>query len=571
MRCFQFFIAMVFMVMLFMGCSKATGTVTPEDNLEKLPTFESLPVGVSDTFADGSPAGGMGVLGLFQLHLDPIEQNAELTSLRQGSLTDTLEVVDITNFMSMAPCTDCAKIKSVALDGDGNLVVTIGLKHPFAAGDPNVAITGRNRADLHVFNVEGIVISDMIGDTFSLLNKSIAGFELVNATGYTGYLDGIIDDFYPTDATIHPYILHFNDYSPGNFAPENPMGFDSVTVPPPSGNTVMAMGCDYDFKDYVFNLPYEPIDFIFAPGCTYAVSSSAKKFRFTPEYRIPQHMKKAASEVSFEIVSNDLIFYDAGSTAEIEIHIVDPNHGISVGENLDQMLADSSVDDIFINIPGLLTSMILIDGNNSLSGTGHDPTDPLIYQATITNTNLAAAGIYRGLIKVSDSYFPGQNKSPLLDGMDGIGRVDPVINPLEAKFHIPEFLTYQAFNIEVSWGTDLPVAILTTIPVNGVISEYRTIELHGETSYDPDGIVVSYEFDFDWDGREENFVADVTNTTGIVMTTPYTEIGTFLAGLRVRDNIGAPGYDSAVITVQDGCVIFVDDDNTMGPWDGTEE
>ncbi|MBU1023491.1 hypothetical protein KKB99_04295, partial [bacterium] len=481
------------------------------------------------------------------------------------------EVVDITNFMSMAPCTDCAKIKSVELNNDGNLVVSIGLKHPFAVGDPAKPITGRNRADLHVFNIEGIVISNAPGESYPLLNESVSGFELVNANGYTSYLDPIIDSIFPTDASVHPYILHFADYSQGNFDASNPMGFASVTSPPPTGNLVMAMGCDYDYRDYVFDLPWDPIEFIFAPSCTYAVSSASKIFRFNPEYRIPQHFKKAASEVSVEIVSNNLIFYDSGSTAQLEIHVVDPNDGVPVGVNLNMMLADSSVDDIVLYIPGLVNSLIVLDGNNSASGTGHDPTDPLVYETTITNTELAAAGIYRGLVKVTDNYAPGQNANPLLEGMDGIGRVDPTETPLNAKFHIPEFVTYQAFNIEVSWGTDLPVAILTTVPANGIISEYRTIELHGETSYDPDGIIVSYEFDFDWDGREENFVADETNTTGVIMTTPYTEIGTYLAGLRVRDNIGAPGYDSAVVTVQEGCVIFVDDDNTMGPWDGSED
>ena len=32
------------------------------------------------------------------------------------------------------------------------------------------------------------------------------------------------------------------------------MGFESVTNPPPSGNLVMAMGCDYDVQDYKFNM-----------------------------------------------------------------------------------------------------------------------------------------------------------------------------------------------------------------------------------------------------------------------------------------------------------------------------
>ena len=69
----------------------------------------------------------MGTLGLFNLHINPSGTTAELTSMRSGALTDVLEVVDITNFMTLAPCFDCVKINSVSLDIDGNLVVSIGL------------------------------------------------------------------------------------------------------------------------------------------------------------------------------------------------------------------------------------------------------------------------------------------------------------------------------------------------------------------------------------------------------------------------------------------------------------
>ena len=65
-----------FVIMLCFGCSKGTGTVLPEENLEKLTTIESLPVGVSEYFPDGTPAGGMGMLGLFQLHINPLKKSA---------------------------------------------------------------------------------------------------------------------------------------------------------------------------------------------------------------------------------------------------------------------------------------------------------------------------------------------------------------------------------------------------------------------------------------------------------------------------------------------------------------
>ena len=564
----------ILVMILATNCSGGMSNPAQPGDLKNFPDIpsrmSSLPVGVSDWDSIGKPSGGMGLLGLFELSLDVSKATAELTSLRQGALTDTLEAVDITNFLQMAPCTDCAKIKSVALDPDGHLVVSIGIKHPFDAGDPLKPITARNRADLHVFNVEGIVISDLAATTFPALDESTADFELINNGGYTKYLDAVLDDIFPTEATIHPYVMHFDDYSAGNFDPGYPMGFESVTTPPPSGNLVMAMGCDYDFKDYIFDLPSsEIVNFIYAVGCTYPVASESKSNRFEPEYRIPQHNKKAASEVSIQIISNNLGGGDISSTAEIEVRVVDINHGVPVGDELNQMFADSSVNDIFIEIPGVMTDMLILDGSSPISGTGHDPSDPLVYAGTVTNTAGAVEGTYSGLIKVLDSYAPGQNNSPLLHGEDGIKRVDPLESPLAGLFDIPEFATYQIFSIGVGSGNEPPVAILTSNPDPARIAKYTTIDLDATSSYDADGSIELYEFDFDWDGIDSNFNADASNTTGIITTPPFDEAGTFIVGLRVTDNASAVAYDSITVEVEEGCIIFVDDDNTAGPWDGT--
>jgi len=443
-----------------LGCSNANNPITSADAPTGRPAYDYLPVGVIDYLLDGNISSGMGILGLFQMHLDPSNINGELTSLRRSSLTDVLEVVDITNFLQLAPCTDCVKLKSISLDSDSHLVVSIGIKHPFDAGNPLKPVTGRNRADLHVFNVEGIVVSDATGTSFPGLGEKISGLKLLSADGFTGYLDDSLDEIFSTDATIHPYVLHFDDYSVGNFDAGNPMGFQSVTKPPPSGNLVMAMGCDYNYQDYVFDLD-SPVDLIFAVGCTYAVSAATKQARFNPEYRIPQHNKKAASEVRLEIISNDLKGEDAASTAQIEVNVVDISHGIPVGDALNEMLADSSVKDIRIDVPCVMSSVLVIDGSSSISGTGHNLSDPLIYEGTITNSAGALEGSYAGLVKVTDNYAPGKNGFPLLDGMDGIKRVDPTDNPLEGLFEIAEFATYQVFSIDVARNKHLEVASIT--------------------------------------------------------------------------------------------------------------
>ncbi len=503
-----------------------------------------LLVGVSERFSDGSPASGMGALGVFNLSVNADEISAELTPIRQNTLTDILEVVDITNFLIMAPCTDCVKLGLISIDTDGNLVVSIGIKHPFPAGDILKPISGRNRGDLHVFNIEGTIVSDLTGTSFPGLGSTTAGFTLVNADGYTPYLDSVLDDIYPTDATAHQYILHFDDYTAGNFDASNPMGFDSVTDPPPSGNLVMAMGCDYDYQDYVFDIN-GIVNFIYAVGCTYAVSSASKTERFSPEYRVPQHLKKAASEVSIEVISNDLKGEDALSTAEIEIHVVDISHGVAVGTNLDKMFADSSVGGIIIEIPGVETSPVIVD-ISSPTGTGHDPSDPLVYAATITNTASGVEGTYTGLVKVVDSYSPGLNENPLLSGMDGIKRVEPIETPLAGLFNISEFATYATFEIAVAFINGDPIADL--IPLDMEINQWSKIVWDATASIDPDGTIVQYEWDYEIaDGLEENFTPDASTMTPVCTqeSVVYDTTGDYYAAVRVTDNLNAT--DIAVV------------------------
>ena len=445
----KFYILLILSIMLvYAGCSSGATPIAPfgmdQDANQTGISSGNMPVAVIDRFPDGSPASGYGFTGLFSMHLDKTVVSAELTALRATSTTDVLEVVDITNFLSLAPCTDCARIQSVSLDTDDNLVVSIGLKHPFVAGDPLKPISGKNRADLHVFNVEGVIVSNAVGVPFAGLGNTIADVNLVSVDGYTSYLDTPLDDIYPTDATIHPYVLHFDDYTSGNFAAENLMGFESVTDPPPSGNLIMAMGCDYDWQDYVFDMSGE-LDFIFAIGCTYAVSSAEKNERFTPEFRIPQHNKKAASEVSVEFVTNDLAAGDPLSSAELLISVLDINHGVVVGENLDEMKADSSVSGISVEVPGV-TNGVIAGLAVPTGGNGRDPADPLTFTITFNNDLSAGENVYPGLVKVTDAYSPGLNELPLLNSQDGIKRVDPSLNPLDGLYALDEFATYMTFD-----------------------------------------------------------------------------------------------------------------------------
>jgi hypothetical protein len=162
------------------------------------------------------------------------------------------------------------------------------------------------------------------------------------------------------------------------------------------------------------------------------------------------------------------------------------------------MLADSSVNEISIEILGVTSVPVIIDGGSPVSGTGHSPSNPLIYEGTITNSLGAMEGNYVGLVKVTDNYAPGQNGSPLLDGMDGIKRVDPKENPLAGLFTITEFATYQVFSIDVAIGKRLTI----TAPNGG---ESWDVCTHHNITWSSDGSIGNVMLEY----SKDDFIGDI--------------------------------------------------------------
>ena len=67
----------------------------------------------------------------------------------------------------------------------------------------------------------------------------------------------------------------------------------------------------------------------------------------------------------------------------------------------------------------------------------------------------------------------------------------------------------------------------------------ETVTFNGSGSYDPDGTIVSYDWDF----------GDGTNGTGVTTTHAYSTAGIYTVTLTVTDNEGAPGTDTASVNI----------------------
>ena len=542
----------VFLFLLFsISCSGSSPVDTPSaENINNLDFDSSLLISDRDT--NGSPVGGTGLLGVFQAHIDIKTLRGDFTPIRTTASEDVLEVVDITNFLLLAPCFDCINFKSVSMNSDNNLVLEIGIKHPFRAPDLLYPPTAQNRADLHVFNVEGIIILEGdASDTTACqyMEITVGPVVLANADGYSPYLDSVIDPIYPTAANVHPYILHFDNFTKGNFFRANECGFDDIVNP--VGNLVMKQGSDWDYKEYEFHLDNltEPFDFIYAVGCTYGISAESKGVRLTPTYRIPQFNKKAATKVYVsEIIDVPPLGFvggDALTSETLVIHVLDMNYGVAVGEDLDEMRFASNIVDIKVEIPSVVNGLVTISNPIPTGGSSRNPLDPLTFEITLDNDLAAVEGIYTGLVKVTDSYPVDINVA--VDG-DGISRVSPNQSPLDGLFDIPEFATYAGFSVDVARANEVPDAcFVNNLPSGFDPYKNQTITFDATCSTDIDGSIVLYEWDFEYSAP--TFTVD---DTGLIVEHAYSTAGDYTIALRVTDDGSPPESD---IETQDLTVI----------------
>ena len=438
------------LIFLFLaGCSSG---------IVKSPVNDGLKISSGQIF---SSEPGRSILGTYRFMIDRDSLAAEIIPARSVASYNTIEAIDITNFLALEPCTDCVKIASVGLDPDSNIKLSIGIKHPFPAGDPTKPISGRNRADLLVFNVEGLFISDGVADmNFPITGVITANPFLMNADGYTNYLDDSLDEIFNTSADIHPYILHFADYSEGNYDPmANPQtGYpfpNPQTSPPtiPHGNLVMAQGSDFDFRDYIINPgSMFQMEFLFAVLGTYGLNASRTE-RFHPACRVPQHQKKAASEVfAYPLPGDGLIEGDDTSSVNLRIEVVDPGNGAPVGGGLTEMEFSSDVKTIIVEVPGIINNSIVNNNPIAVSGDGSSSASPLAYEITIYNQLHASQGRYYGLVKIVDSYPVGANDPVSLHSKDAIHRIPPGVSPMDGLADISEMATCYIFQVDVGEG-----------------------------------------------------------------------------------------------------------------------
>jgi hypothetical protein len=458
------------------GCSSGANTpLTPQEN-SSTDAMETIPVFGMSLHEDGS-FNALGMLGAYELTINPEDATAELVAMRTSAIGENYIVSGI-SFFTIAPCPTCLKLTAIALDLDGNAILTFSIVHPFPEGITSEPPSAVNRLDLDVFDLAMVIApSEATAITYALTGIGAYPGFCIDSDGYTTELANVIKN---TNAI--PYFLAVDD---------------SVDEDPPVATyNKFAMGYDTTF-DVGFNLSSGILSFDMYLTMGYGFSAK-KPDRLQPKYYNPEFNRKAAWKVVVTppegttppAIGNTWDDNDSSTPYNVTVAVYDWQQGATVftgapeefgDADTDNVFASSEVTDVSVEIPGMNSA--LQSATTAGSGTG-TPSDPLVYTLPIANENQIAAGEYAGLAKVTDeraTLTPTDGRDFLIDTPNGIELVN---------YEMPEYATYQTFTATVVVG-NLQPSVLTG--VDGEIGPFILgIETYTVTASDPDGDTLSY-------------------------------------------------------------------------------
>ncbi len=488
-------IAFVAMIAMVLGCSGSGNPIAPDKSPESL---DSVPIigltDMNDTFK------AVGLMGAYELYIDPVDLSAELVNKRVSSIGEDYIVSGVA-FFTVAPCADCLKIVGITLTPDGIALLTFAIRHPFPKGITSEPPTAANRLDLDVFDLAAVILPG--GDppptatTFSLTGAGIYLGFCADPDGYTCELADVVDD----DNAL-PYFLVVDDYEP---------------VPPDATFNKFAMGDSGEF-DVGFDMSSGTL--VFDMYLTMGYGFSAKKLdRLSPKYYNPEFNRKAAWKVAVTppegvdppAIGNTWQDNDTTTLFNVTVDVYDWQIGATVSTEAD--FGDADPGDVFAASEPLSVSAEVFGMNITLpeATAPDDPlADPWVFSVGVANENGLVPGEYLGLVKVTDerpTLAPADERDFLIDTVNGID-LD--------NYSMPEYATYQTFTATVVQGCGpLTFDSLTGCP--GADIDNGTIVNFVVAGLSPlGGEPITYEIDTDYDGT--TFVPDPlhpANQTGI--------------------------------------------------------
>jgi hypothetical protein len=494
------------------GCSGGGTPVTPvSDERPAFPT-DSLPIIEGTSYSDGSFQAS-GILGAYELRIDPATMSADLVAKRTPSLGESWTVSGKA-FFTIAPCSNCLTIDSVELTVENYLKVHFAINHPFDPGVTTLPPSGKNRLDLDIFDVAAVIVP--MGGTatnYALMGKAAYTGVLANNAGYTTELANIT-----TDPAAMPYALVVDDNAAATDTWNKfPMGTDSFFDVFFDLNTITTLGFDMYLT------------------FGYGKSAEKKANRLTPTYFNPEFNRKQAWKVVVTppqgsnppAMGNTWADNNPTEIYNVKVEVFDWQQGVTTVANPPVLPTDiaflSNVSSVSVDIPGMNTT--LPTATTPTGGTG-EPDNPLVFEVPIANQNTLAAGEYIGLVKVSDERVPEATPA-LIDFMIHTPNGIELVN-----YAIPAFETYQTFVATVVVGCGPITGSITTptCPVTGQSNGAKINFTVTASSANGGNPITLYECDYDYNGT--TFTTDFSNATGV-----FANVGPFSVPDPCADNV----------------------------------
>jgi hypothetical protein len=413
-------------------------------------------------------AGTHYLWGYYAVFVDPSNLDAdgiEIVPVRLA--TDHWNVL---KWLEQTPCTTCVTIPHVENSDHGTRLFDVRITHPF----PTANLTGFDVRGIAMF--KGSKTFPIAGLTTS--ERTLGDGELVNADGYTtlynlatagkgpgglqGYIKGKFASVQPPDSALNGYKRYVTNY---------PTNTRNVFY----SGTAMTVTYDIDMPDTAFVFGYA-VDASWVPPSNKPVLDPMHDF--PPEANCPEPWRIDV----FEAPVGDGLTTKGGSTV-LTIDVYDrqgkDSHALPV-----------------IECPELFDTPVNAEWKSEGIGCAS-------YQVTVTNEDLAPAGVYKCLISVEDNENAGS----------------------------PEWLDLTAYQIHLltvsTFQNKLPVANAVAKPNPQLTG--LAVHFSDDGSYDPDGGgIVKFEWDWDNDGTFDE--------EGIELDHTWDTQGTYYVQFRVTDD-----------------------------------
>ncbi|MFH1675421.1 MAG: PKD domain-containing protein [bacterium] len=537
MKTVTLFFGLILAIGLALGCSGGGSAPVVPDT--KLPTGTS---GISheNTY----------IWGIWDVTLNPESKIAEITPIRGADFT-----CDVVRFLQ--PPIAMINLITVQIDpssewSTGHIIADVTIRHPFPSlqkftgFDVRTAVIGNG-------SIVGMFDGNIVyggGDSIELLNAD--GYtRWFNPTEFTSYgkMFGFTEGKYGTpgtdfSATLNPYKYYCDNLGATD---EMVAFFDDPSCPNPRGvfktSSVPVRRFDLQFP-LVGGKPL----FHFQ----YAVVASWIPPSPNPPQNIPDDFSLAGNCGEAYLVDSadqsEMYYTDPsnkGGTLKLSVRVYD-HQGV---ENPNGILGE--ISGIALETPdGPIIGGLAEFDPAALSGALVSQDDlSATFLLEVTNVDPSGQGEFPVLIMVTSA-----DPSDYSSGMPGFDYPDG------------KLAAYAMGTVSVGPGIqgDAPVAI-AEIVTPPPYCPGDAIEFDATASYDPDGFIVSYEWDFNGDGVYGDPYDSGTDSNPILA---YADSGAYMVDVRVTDNEALTDTLDDPLALSVGGPTWVDDD-AVSPFDGT--